>query len=400
MAARRGDAVLLLSMKMTYRAVTRSRITSVLILAGSAAVLYFVRDVFIPVALALLLAFLLAPVTDTLRKLRLGRIMAALITLVLGFTVLGLLGSVLVRELMDVSTGLPFYEQSVHKKIQELSGIRAISSLNRVIEAVNRGLSTPNSNRADQTSQPQSTPARQPVPVVIVDRTGNGLAITRSFLAPLLGPLGQAGIVLLFTTFILLNKEDVRNRFVRLAGLNQISVTTLALDDAAHRVARYLRFALLINLCFGSLIALGLFLIGLPNVVLWGMLAGLMRFVPYVGILISGSAPLLLALAIFSGWLKPALVLLLFLVLEAIVANAIEPVVYGANTGTSPLGLLVAAIFWTVLWGPVGLVLSTPMTVCLVVLGRYVPQLSFLHVLLAEEPPLAEDAMLYQRLLA
>jgi hypothetical protein len=157
---------------------------------------------------------------------------------------------------------------------------------------------------------------------------------------------------------------------------------------------------LLINTCFGALIAVGLLAIGMPHVLLWGMLAALLRFVPYVGILISGSAPLLLSLAIFPGWLKPGLVLLLFFILEAIISNAVEPVVYGANTGTSPLGLLGAAIVWTVLWGPAGLVLSTPLTVCLVVIGRHVPPLSFLYVLLAEEPALAEEAHLYQRLLA
>ena len=362
------------------------------------------RDVFVPVAVALLLAFLLAPVTDALRKLRLGRIVAALITLILAFTVLGLLTTVVVRELMNVSSSVPIYGQRIHERVQEMSRMPAVGSLARVMATVTHGFSNASPNEAEQTDQAGNKPilraAKQPVPVVIVSRGGSGFSLTRSFLAPLLGPLGQAGIVLLFTTFILLNKEDVRNRFVRLAGLGRMSVTTLALDDAGDRVGRYLRFALLINVSFGSVIALGLLLIGLPNVVLWGILAGLMRFVPYVGILISGSAPLLLSLAIFTGWVKPGLVLLLFLALEAIVANAIEPIVYGVKTGTSPLGLLVAAIFWTVLWGPAGLVISTPLTVCLVVLGRYVPALSFLHVLLAEEPALTEEERLYQRLLA
>lgn len=387
---------------MAHKTPARSLIFSVGIVAAGIAIVYLAREVLMPIALALLLAFLLAPVTDNLRKLHLGKTFSSLLALLLTFIICGLLATAMARQFLDIAGDLPRYKGSISERLQAMSHLPAIGALTRGMETLTHGLANPGSAKQSP-GHPAQEPlrtAKSPIPVQVVDGDQGNFAMARNVLTSLLGPLGQAGIVLVFATFILLHKEEVRNRFVRLAGMSQISVTTVALDDAGKRISRYLRFALLVNVCFGALIAAGLFALGMPNVLLWGMLAAAMRFVPYVGILISGSAPLLLSLAIFPGWLKPGLVLLLFFVLEAILSNAIEPVVYGANTGTSPLGLLVAAIAWTVLWGPVGLVLSTPLTVCLVVIGRHVPQLSFLHVLLAEEPALAHDAHLYQRLLA
>ena len=385
---------------MTHGAATRSHFRFLAVLAAGIAILYFARAIFIPVALALLLAFVMTPISDALRRLHLGKTIASLITLVLAFAAMALLTSVLFQELLDLSAKLPNYEQKVRQRVQDLSGMRLVGTFTRGFAALSQGLSVSDDSAASSESKPRTPQTNRPVPVEVVSSTGSPLSMVRDFAAPLLGPLGQFGIVLVFTAFILLNKEDVRNRFVRLAGLSQIGATTLALDDAALRVGRFLQFALVINVCFGALIGVGLFAIGLPNVLLWALLAGAMRFVPYAGIFISGSIPLVLSVALFPGWLQPCLVLLLFGALEIVVANALEPLVYGAKTGTSPLGLLVAAIFWTVLWGPVGLVLSTPLTVCLVVLGHHVPQLSFLRILLAEEPALSQDARLYQRLLA
>ena len=387
---------------MAHRIASQFRLQSTLALAIGVAALYFMRDVFIPIVFALLLAFLLAPITDGLQKLRLGRIVSALITLVLAFALLALFTGVVVRELVDVAGGFTNYQQSIQKRVQHMPGTRAIANVTRGIQAITRSFSNLDTNQEGQPAHPGK---RQTVPPVSQSAPpeavpGGSFALIRNLITPLVGPLGQTAIVLIFTTFILLNKQDVRNRFIRLAGLGRIGVTTLALDDAGNRVGRYLRFALLINSSFGGLITIGLLLIGLPYAALWGIIAGLMRFIPYFGILISCSAPLLLSLAVFTGWVKTGLVLLLFFVLEAVAGNVLEPIVYGANTGTSPLGLLVAAVFWTVLWGPVGLVLSTPVTVCLVVFGRYFPQLSILHVLLAEEPALTDPTRLYQRLLA
>jgi hypothetical protein len=208
------------------------------------------------------------------------------------------------------------------------------------------------------------------------------------------------GLVLIFTVFMLIKRYDLRHRLFRLVGLGQINMMTEALDDAAQRVSRYLLMQVLVNAAFGSLFGFGLYCIGVPNPALWGVVAGLLRIVPYVGTTVAAALPIALSLAAFDSWLPPLLVLLLFAGLELIISNFVEPWLYGANTGISSLALLVAAVFWTLLWGAPGLILSTPLTVCVVVLGRYVPQLSFLHTLLGDEVVLGEEAQIYQRLLA
>ena len=207
-------------------------------------------------------------------------------------------------------------------------------------------------------------------------------------------------MVLIFTIFMLLKREDLRNRLLRLAGLGQLNLMTQALDDASGRVSRYLLMQFLVNAGFGALFGFGLYCIGVPYPALWGVVGGILRYVPYVGTLISATLPLALSLAVFDGWLRPLLVFLLVASLELIIANFVEPWLYGTRVGISSLALLVTAVFWTVLWGPAGLILSTPLTVCVVVLGRYFPQLSFLHTLLGDEPVLAPEAQIYQRLLA
>ena len=207
-------------------------------------------------------------------------------------------------------------------------------------------------------------------------------------------------MVLIFTIFMLLKREDLRNRLLRLAGLGQLNLMTQALDDASGRVSRYLLMQFLVNAGFGTLFGLGLYCIGVPNAALWGVVAGILRYVPYVGTLVAAILPLALSMAVFDGWLRPLLVFFLVAGLELIIANFVEPWLYGTHVGISSLALLVTAVFWTVLWGPAGLILSTPLTVCVVVLGRYFPQLSFLHTLLGDEPVLAAEAQIYQRLLA
>ena len=207
-------------------------------------------------------------------------------------------------------------------------------------------------------------------------------------------------MVLIFSVFLLINQKDLRNRFFRLVGLDQLNVMTQALDDATQRVSRYLLMQLLVNVCFGMLCGIGLYLIGIPYAALWGSVAGILRIVPYVGAFVSGLLPFTLALAVFDNWTPPLLVFLLFAALELVTSNFVEPWLYGIHTGISALALLLTAVFWTVLWGPAGLILSTPLTVCVVVLGRYVPEFSFLHVLLGDEDVLAAEARFYQRLLA
>ena len=226
------------------------------------------------------------------------------------------------------------------------------------------------------------------------------LVYLRNLIRPFLAPIGMFGFVLILTVFILIKREDLRNRLLRLVGVSQLHATTQALDDATQRISRYLVLQFLVNGLMGVAIAGGLEAIGVPYAALWGALAAILRLVPYLGILAAAMMPFTLSLAVFDGWLQPSLVLALFFVLEMIVGNFVEPWLYGAHTGISSLGLLVSTIFWTILWGYPGLILSTPLTVCVVVLGRYVPQLSFLHIALGDQDVLSTEILLYQRLLA
>ena len=210
----------------------------------------------------------------------------------------------------------------------------------------------------------------------------------------------MAGIVVVLVIFFLVRREDLRDRFIRLTGKNQATVTTQMLGDAAARVSRYLSMLFLINTAFGVAVGLGLHLIGVPNAILWGIMAATLRFVPYIGPWIAAVAPTGLAMAISAGWLAPILTLGLFVVLELFCGNVLEPWLYGKGTGVSAVAVLVAAVFWTWLWGIVGLLLATPLTVCLLVIGKHVPQLSFLHVLLGNEPVFEPKRRVYQRLLA
>ncbi len=238
------------------------------------------------------------------------------------------------------------------------------------------------------------------LPVKVVATPVSMPSIFSNVLGPVLAPLGNMAVVAILVIFMLIQREDLRNRVIRLIGDAHLRLTTQAIDDASKRVSHYLLMQLIINASYGVAIAVGLSLIGLPNAILWGLLAGLLRFIPYVGPVIGTAMPLLLSLAVFEGWTRPLLVLGWIVALEIVSSNVMEPWLYGAGTGVSPLAIIVSAVFWTWLWGGMGLVLSTPITVCLTVIGRYVPQFRFLYVLLGDEPPLALHESLYQRLLA
>ena len=379
--------------------------TGAIVLLGTIGALYFAREIFIPFAFALILTFLLTPVVALLQRLHIGRVVSVLTTGLVSIAVAGGIGWVIANQLVDVANQLPLYRQNIHAKVEAfhipVTGQlgQASESVKEIVrEVTSPGLTAPPSPpRRNQKQPPASMP---PMPVRMVEPPSNGWADLRDLGIPVLGPLGRAGIVVIFTVFMLVQREDLRNRLLRLAGLGQLNLMTQALDDAARRVSRYLLLQFLVNAGFGTLFGFGLYLIGVPNPVLWGALAGILRIVPYVGTLVAATLPIALSLAVFDGWLKPLLVFLLVVGLELIIANFVEPWLYGAHVGISSLALLVTAVFWTVLWGPAGLILSTPLTVCVVVLGRYVPQLSFLHILLGDEPVLAPEAQIYQRLLA
>ncbi len=380
-----------------------------IVLLGTIVALYFAREILIPFAFALTLTFLLTPAVALLQKLRIGRVASVLAAVLVSMMLAGGGGWIIANQLIDVANDLPLYRQNIHAKIEafHIPVTGHIGNAAESVKEIAQELDSPaaalpaSSRQGENQKQPKTPPApRTPVPVQIVQPSINGWTNLRDFGTPVLGPLGRAGIVLIFTIFMLFKREDLRNRLLRLAGLGQLNLMTQAIDDAAGRVSRYLLMQFLVNAGFGTLFGFGLYLIGVPYPLLWGVVAGILRIVPYVGTLVAATLPIALSLAVFDGWLKALLVLVLVASLELIIANFVEPWLYGAHIGISALALLVTAVFWTVLWGPAGLILSTPLTVCVVVLGRYVPQLSFLHILLGDEAALSAEAQLYQRLLA
>ena len=385
-----------------------------LALVVSIAALYFAKEIFVPLALAVLFAFLLTPLVIGLERLRLGRILSVMLVLIVSFSLVGGVGWVVANQLIEVINELPNYTSNIREKMESLHGPHggSLAKATDSVQQLTKELSTSPANQPPppvpmrsartQTRKSASSvpPSERPLQVEIVEPPPGALQALRNVLGPLLAPLSTAGVVIVFSIVMLVKREDLRNRLLRLLGQRQLNVATQAFDDATQRVSRYLRMQFVVNAAYGSLLTVGLYFIGIPTALLWGVLAGILRFVPYIGPIIGGSLPVFLALAFFPGWVQPLLCLGLFVVIEVTVAYIIEPWLYGAHTGISSLAILVAATFWTALWGPVGLVLSTPLTVCLVVLGRYVPQLEFLYVILGDEPVLSPEVQLYQRLLA
>jgi predicted PurR-regulated permease PerM len=376
-----------------------------LVLAVVIVVLYLARAVLIPLALALTLSFLLAPMVTWLQKLSMGRVPAVALVMLISVATVGGMAWVVADQLLEVANDLPKYALNIHHRIEAFhfptdSGLgRATKSLEEIDKEFSELPANPAVPPAGSQTRPAS-PVPGPLPVQVVTVPANAWQHLSEMLGPALLPLGTAGMVLIFTVFILIKQEDLRNRLLRLGGLAQLNAMTLALDDATRRVSRYLVMLFLVNTCYGICFGAGLFLIGIPNAILWGVMAGLLRIVPYVGVLTACAFPFALALAVFNGWGPPVMVVLLFAVLELIVGNIVEPWLYGAHTGISSLALLVTTVFWTILWGWAGLVLAVPLTVCVIVLGRYVPRMSFLHVLLGDETALSVEAQFYQRLLA
>jgi predicted PurR-regulated permease PerM len=390
-------------------------LSPLIVLAGIVLILYFARAILIPLALALTLNFLLTPLVMFFQKLSMRRVPAVALALLIAVAVIGGVSWVVARQLLQVANDLPRYRLNIHNKIEALHYPRE-SALGRASESVQEigkefsdSGASPEADLSGRGPQPGSKPGSQtkmvlhpaePLPVQVVAVPASGLRYVRDVLGPALRPLGTTGMVLIFTVFILIKQEDLRDRFLRLAGVAQLHAMTLALDDATRRISRYLVMQFLVNACYGICFGAGLYLIGIPNATLWGVLAGLLRIVPYVGSLTATAFPLALALAVFNGWGPPVLVVILFAFLELIAANVVEPWLYGAHTGISSLALLVTTVFWTTLWGWAGLVLAVPLTVCVIVLGRYVPRMSFLHILLGDEKALSVEAQFYQRLLA
>ena len=368
--------------------------------------LYYGRDIVIPIALAILLSFVLAPLVGLLQRTRIPRGIAVVSIVILAFALLFALGSLLATQLTQLASELPRYQSTITEKIQlfreTTAGRGTLERASGMLKDLSKELDKPkDAAPALGASAPVTSKAPlTPVPVEVRQPDPGALESLQALISPLLHPLATTGIIVIFVIFILLQREDLRNRLIRLAGSHDLQRTTAALDDAARRLSRLFLIQLLLNGTFGVVIGAGLWLIGVPSAILWGILAGVLRFVPYIGAAIAAAFPLALAVAVDPTWSMLLWTLGLFLVVEPVVGHVIEPMVYGQSTGLSPVAVVASATFWTALWGPIGLVLATPLTVCLVVLGRHVERLAFLDVMFGDRPALTPPEIFYQRMLA
>jgi predicted PurR-regulated permease PerM len=365
--------------------------------------LYFAREILVPVALAVLFSFVLAPFVIRLQALRLPRTLSVLVAVFVGFSIIFSLGGLMVSQANRLAEELPGYQQTLREKIQNLRGVAAggsgtLERASKVLRELDTELQNPAREQAIDGLRRQ--PLDKPIPVEIRQPDPGTLTTLVAIIQPLIQPLTTTGIVVIFVIFILLQRQDLRNRFIRLAGSQDMQRTTAALDDAGQRLSRLFLNQIIVNASFGLIIGIGLHLIGVPSAPLWGLIAMILRFVPYVGSAISAVFPLILAAAVGSGWGMLLMTAALFGTLQLIVGQVVEPLVYGRSSGLSPVAIVISASFWTWLWGPIGLVLATPLTVCLVVVGRHVDRLQFLDVLLGNEPALTPPQLVYQRMLA
>ena len=356
------------------------------IIALVVAALYWLQAVLIPMALAVLLTFLLSPVVGLLQRRGLGRVPSVLMTVLLALSILGGIGWTLTRQLVTLADELPRYSQNIHHRIADLRGASKGGSMEKVQKAVE--------DVVGEIQKTDTLGVTRQKPVAVVLEAPSILV----HLPNLLQALASAGIVAVLVIFMLLERRELRDRVILLIGYRRMTATTRALDEAGARISRYLLMQSIINGSFGVAVGLGLFLIGVPYAVTWGCLAAALRFIPYLGAFVALLLPLALSLAVFPGWLQPALVVGLFLVLELITGWVMEPWLYGQSAGVSPVALLIALTFWTWLWGPVGLLMATPLTVCLIVLGKHLPALRC--ILMGDRPVIEAKARYYQRLLA
>jgi predicted PurR-regulated permease PerM len=364
---------------------------AVVVVAG----LYLGRTVLIPITLAVLLSFLLAPIANLLRRIHLGRVLSVIVAVLLALSIIMALGGLIGAQIAELAQDVPQYASTVRSKIDTVQGF-ASAKMNLVIGRLGQQLDpTPK-------PQPKSTkPGEQkPMQVEVHQPDPTPIQLAERIITPIVDPLSTTAIVLIVAIFVLLQREDLRDRLIRLFGSSDLHRTTAAMNDAARRLSRYFLTQLGINAAFGVITGVGLYLIGVPSPLLWGIIGLLLRFVPYIGAPLAGILPLALAAAVSPGWSMMLWTAGLYAGTEAIMGQVVEPLLYGHSTGLSPFSVVVSATFWTWLWGPIGLILSTPLTLCLVVLGRHVERLEFLDVILGDRPALTPVESFYQRMLA
>jgi len=384
-------------------AVPASALSTLLFTVVIVSALYLGREILVPIALALLMSFVLSPLVRILQGWRFPRMLAVLVVVLAAFGAIFSLGALMVSQVDQLANDLPRYQSTLREKIQSLRGAAAstgtLERASAVLQDLSSELDRPKLNRPTIATG-AGPPPDQPIPVEVKQPDPGALQTLAALIAPLIYPLATTGIVFIFVVFILMQQQDLRNRLVRLAGSRDLQRTTAALDDAGQRLSRLFLTQLGLNAGFGLLVGIGLWFIGVPSAPLWGMLAMILRFVPYIGAVIAAIFPLILAAAVGSDWTMVLWTAGLFLILEPLFGQAIEPIVYGRSSGLSPVAVIASASFWTWLWGPVGLILATPLTICLVVVGRHVDRLRFLDVMFGDQPALSPAELIYQRMLA
>lgn len=364
--------------------------TFVLIIAS----LYWAQTVLIPVALAILLTFLLSPVAGALERMALGRLPSVVLVVVLTFSFLGGLGWIVTLQFGSLANELPKYTGNIRQKIADVRGAGKGGALEKVQKTVDAVTSEIHKGEEPTKAKDQSRA------VIVQPVESFTLWPVPSAIGPMVERFASAGFVIVLVIFMLIQREDLRNRLIRLVGYGRLTFTTSALEEAGQRISRYLLMQTIINSTFGLAVGLVLYLIGMPYAALWGFFAAVLRFIPYVGPFAAAIMPSVLGLAAFEGWLWPILVVGIFVALELGCNLVLEPLLYAESAGVSEVGLLIAVAFWTWLWGPIGLVLATPLTVCVVVFGKYVPRMDFIEVLMSDKPALDANISYYQRLLA
>jgi predicted PurR-regulated permease PerM len=372
-------------MAATGTSVARPRRSSIIGLIIATAVLYLAADVLIPLALAILLAFLLAPAVRRLERWRLGRVPATLVVSFLGFGIILGVGAIAATQAVSLAAKLPEYRQNIVTKIHALRHPDRRSTIGKAAEAI-------------KDIEKQAAPERPPMPVK--ESPASAFEALGQFLAPVAKPAAMTLAVIVFTVLFLLNREAMRERLIALLGTARISATTRAMGEASHRVSRYLGTQLIVNAMFGVPFGIALYVIGIPNALLFGLLGMVLRFVPYVGVWIAAAMPIALSFAISDGWTPVLWSAGVFVVLELVLAYVVEPWLYGKSAGLSPIAIIAAVLFWTWLWGPIGLLLATPLTVCVAVIGRHIPEFGYFNMLLGTDPVLSPKERFYQRLLA
>lgn len=369
------------------------------------AALYFTRDILVPIALAVLLSFLLAPIVRTLQRWHLPKSLAVICGVVSALAIALSLATMVMLEVNQLANDLPRYQATLASKVHNLrdavAGPGFLKNASDLLKRLDDELSEETRGKASGiTTLSREQAASRPIPVEVHQPTPGASETLVAMLRPLAAPFTTTAIVVVFLTFFLFQREDLRDRFIRLVGSGDLERTTAALDDAGHRLGRLFATQLLLNGCFGAVIGLGLALIGVPSAPLWGLLAMILRFVPYIGVFLAAALPISLAAAVGDNWSMTIWTVALFAAVEPLTGYVAEPLICGRSAGLSPVAIVIAASIWTWLWGPLGLILSTPLTLCLVVLARHVDRLRFIDIMLGDKPALTPQQAAYQRMLS